>query len=149
MTVWYWIGKDVESESYVTTDGQLARLSWNEAPIWGLRPDFYYCWTVAGLLCGALSLTRGRDCHLQLLLSLTSAVILGSESHGNHNHILLSQIRDFPFRHLLRLAGLWWRYLTLPPHRIWMWKWSWSNLRHYSSICLDRLRGGGGQPQLG
>jgi hypothetical protein len=39
-----------ESESYVTTDGQSASLSWNKAPIWGLRPDFYYCKTVAGLL---------------------------------------------------------------------------------------------------
>jgi hypothetical protein len=37
-------------ESNVTTDGQSAGLSWNKAPIWGLRPDFYYCQTVAGLL---------------------------------------------------------------------------------------------------
>jgi hypothetical protein len=29
-------------ESYVTTDGQPANLSWNKAPIWGLRPDLYY-----------------------------------------------------------------------------------------------------------
>jgi hypothetical protein len=28
-----------ESESYVTTDCQPASLSWNKAPIWGLRPD--------------------------------------------------------------------------------------------------------------
>jgi hypothetical protein len=27
---------------------------------------------------------------------LASVVILGSESHGTHNHILLSQIRDSP-----------------------------------------------------
>jgi hypothetical protein len=33
------------------------------------------CW------CGALSLTRGRVCRLQLLLALASAVIFGSESH--------------------------------------------------------------------
>jgi hypothetical protein len=38
------------SESYITTDGQSASLSWNKAPIWGLRPDFYYCQTFAGLL---------------------------------------------------------------------------------------------------
>jgi hypothetical protein len=45
-----------ESESYVTTDVQSASLSWNKAPIWGLRPDFYYCQAVAGLLMwGALS----------------------------------------------------------------------------------------------
>jgi hypothetical protein len=71
------------------------------------------------------------------LLALASAVILGS-------HILLSQIRDspnlvarspylyppeqsgpvippgteFPFRRLLRLAGLWWRYSNPPPQKI-------------------------------
>jgi hypothetical protein len=40
-------------EFYITTNGQSASLSWN---IWGLRPDFYYCLTVAGLLIwGALS----------------------------------------------------------------------------------------------
>jgi hypothetical protein len=36
------------------------------------------------------SLTRGWICRLQLLLVLPSAVILGSESHGTHDHILLS-----------------------------------------------------------
>jgi hypothetical protein len=40
------------------------------------------------------SLMRGRVCRLQLLLVLASAVIRGSESHGTHYHILLSQIRD-------------------------------------------------------
>jgi hypothetical protein len=38
------------SQSYVTTDGQSASLSWCQASIWGPRPDFYYCQTVAGLL---------------------------------------------------------------------------------------------------
>jgi hypothetical protein len=42
------------------------------------------------------SLTRGWVCRLQLLLVLASAVILGSESRGPHDHILLSQIRDSP-----------------------------------------------------
>jgi hypothetical protein len=31
-------------------------------------------------------------------------------------NILLSHIQDFPFRRLLRLARLRWRYLTPPPH---------------------------------
>jgi hypothetical protein len=45
-----------KSESYVMTDGQSASLSWNKAPICGLRSDFYYCQTVADLLMwGALS----------------------------------------------------------------------------------------------
>jgi hypothetical protein len=38
------------------TDSQLTILSWNKAPIWGLRPDFHYCQTIVGLLIwGALS----------------------------------------------------------------------------------------------
>jgi hypothetical protein len=42
------------------------------------------------------SLTRGWVCHLQLLLALASAVIVGSESSRTDDHILLSQTRDFP-----------------------------------------------------
>jgi hypothetical protein len=39
-----------------STDGQLACLSWCQTPTLGLRPDFYYCQTVTGLLMwGALS----------------------------------------------------------------------------------------------
>jgi hypothetical protein len=49
---------------------------------------------------------------------LASAVIFLSESRGTRDHILFSQIRDFPFRRLLRLAGLRWRYSTPPPDRI-------------------------------
>jgi hypothetical protein len=45
------------TESYNMTDGQSASLSWNKAPVWGLRPDFYNCKKTAGLLMwGALSL---------------------------------------------------------------------------------------------
>jgi hypothetical protein len=56
------------------------------------------------------SLTRGWVCHLRLLLALASAFILGSESRGIRDYILLTQIRDIPFCRLLRLAGLRWRY---------------------------------------
>jgi hypothetical protein len=76
--------------------------------VWQLQ----ICWF------GAPSMTRERVCHLQLLLALASAVILGAESLGTRDHILLSQIRDFPFRRLLRLAGSRWRYLTPPPHGV-------------------------------
>jgi hypothetical protein len=58
-----------------------------------------------GCWCGALSLMRGRVCRLQLLLVLASAVILGSESRGTRGHILLSQIRYFPFRRLVSLIA--------------------------------------------
>jgi hypothetical protein len=46
---------------------------------------------------------------------LASIVFLGSESLGIRDRILLSQISDFPFRRLLRLAGSRWRYSTPPP----------------------------------
>jgi hypothetical protein len=75
-------------------------------------------------------------CHLRLLLDLASSVILWSKCRGNHDHIILSQIRDspnlrakspylyppesgwptyatgtgFPFRLLLRFPGIRWRY---------------------------------------
>jgi hypothetical protein len=62
-------------ESYVTTDGQSASLSWNKAPIWGSRPDFHYCQTLAGLLMwDALSDERTG-------LSFTIAVGPGQRSH--------------------------------------------------------------------
>jgi hypothetical protein len=85
-----------QSQSYITTDGQSASLYWNEARVWGLRPDFITVRQLRVCWCGALSLTRGRVCRLKLLLVLASAVILGSESCGIHHHILLSQISDSP-----------------------------------------------------
>jgi hypothetical protein len=39
-----------QSQHYVMIDGQPASLSWCQASIWGPRPDFYYCQTVACLL---------------------------------------------------------------------------------------------------
>jgi hypothetical protein len=94
-----------QSQSYVTTDGQSVSLCWNKAPIWGLRPDLYYCLTVAGLLVwGALSDER---------TGLSFAIATGPRRRSNfrvrvlrtRGHILLSQIRDLPFCRLLRLAG--------------------------------------------
>jgi hypothetical protein len=63
---------------------------------------------------------------------------LGSESRVTRDHILLSQIRDFPFRRLLRLARLRWRYrigdtesnsysYSLPRKR---------HLRYAGNVCL-------------
>jgi hypothetical protein len=41
-----------QSQSFVTTDSQSASLSWYQAPIWGLRPDFYYVRQLRVCLCG-------------------------------------------------------------------------------------------------
>jgi hypothetical protein len=125
MTSVWWISHSFWLESYLTTDGQSASLSWNKSPIWGLRPDFYYCQTVAVLLTwGALS--DERVYRLQLLLALASAVIFWSEFHTTRHRILLSQIRDFLFRRLLRLTGWRWRYSTPLPHggMTWVHKWT-------------------------
>jgi hypothetical protein len=120
-------------ESYVTTDGQLASLSWNKASIWGLRPDFYYCQTVAGLLMwSALSDERTglpvtiaagpRQCsHSWVRVPRDSwPYITVSDSRfpqpggpGLRIYIpqeqggpVISPGTGFPFRRLLRLAGL-------------------------------------------
>jgi hypothetical protein len=85
-----------ESESYVTTDGQSASLSWNKAPIWGLRPPFCYCQTVAGLLMW-VSLSDERTGLLPMLLAFANIVILRSESRGTREHILLFSDSRLPF----------------------------------------------------
>jgi hypothetical protein len=77
-----------ESESYVTTDGQSASLSWYKAPIRGLRPNFFsfrnteHVWQLRSWFRGAPSLTRGRVCLLYVPLALASAVFLGPTPLG-------------------------------------------------------------------
>jgi hypothetical protein len=105
-----------KSQSHFTTYGQslvclgIKHPSGTYDKIFITLRQLLVCW------CGALSLTRGRVCRLQLLLALASVDIFGSNSHGTRDHNLLSQIWDFPFRRLLRLAGLRWRYSPPPPH---------------------------------
>jgi hypothetical protein len=90
-------------------------MSWNKAPFRGLRPDFNYCLTVAGLLIWGVLSDETAALSFALAAGLVSAVNLESEFLGTREHILLSQIRDFTFRRLLRLAGSRWRYSTTPP----------------------------------
>jgi hypothetical protein len=98
------------------TISQSVRKSWCRAPSGAHDHRFITVWQVRSWLCGAPSLTRGRIGLLYMLMVLASAVFLGSESLGTHDHILLSQIWDFRFRRLLRLAGSRWRHSTPPPH---------------------------------
>jgi hypothetical protein len=93
-------------EVYVTTKEPSASLSWNKASIWSLRLDFYYFHTLACLLMwGTLSDERTG-------LSFTIAADPRQRSHSwvrvrwDLRPHLLSQILDFPFRRILRLAGL-------------------------------------------
>jgi hypothetical protein len=69
-------------------------LSWRQAP-WASQPVIFFSnWTLAVSPYVTSSLTRWWVCCLQMLLVLTSTVILMSEFHGAHDHILLSQIQD-------------------------------------------------------
>jgi hypothetical protein len=80
-----YISSSFQSQSYATTHGQSAQ---DQIVV-----------TVRQLrVCrhGMPSLTRGRVCHLQLLLALASTVILESESGRTHDNISLSQVQDSP-----------------------------------------------------
>jgi hypothetical protein len=65
-----------ESKSYIAADGQSVSVSWNKALIWGLRPNFYYCQTVAGLLMWGSLFDERTD------LSFTIAAGLRQSSHS-------------------------------------------------------------------
>jgi hypothetical protein len=83
------------SECYIMTDVQSASLSWNEAPVWGLLPDFYYCQTVPGLLMwGALS-DEGTG---------LSFPIASGPRHRSHFQI--------------RVPWDSWKYVTIPDSRL-------------------------------
>jgi hypothetical protein len=84
-----------QNQSYVTTDGQSTSLSWCQAPIWALRPDFYYCHTVAGLLMWD-SLSDEKTG-----LSFTIAADPRQRSHSR-----------------VRIPWGWWSYFTVSDSRL-------------------------------
>jgi hypothetical protein len=82
-------------ESYATPDRHSARLSWNKGPNWGLRSNFYYCQTDAGLLMwGALSDEDGSVVYNCCWSSQAQSFLCESESiHspvGFHSALLSS-----------------------------------------------------------
>jgi hypothetical protein len=83
-----------QSQSYDTTDGQSVSLSWWKAHLLSKARFLLLSRQLQIRWCGAPSLMKGRVCRLQLLLPLASIVILGTESRGTQDHILLSQVRD-------------------------------------------------------
>jgi hypothetical protein len=131
----------VRVKSYFTTGG-LPPISsfWRQSPLRLTTSNYFQLNTCFKSPYVRSSLRRGWVCGLQLLLVLASAITLMSESRGTHYYSLLPHIRDspnprihipqqqggpvippgtgFPFCHLLRLAGLRWKYSIPPPHRI-------------------------------
>jgi hypothetical protein len=93
-----------QSQSHIATDGQLVSKSWCRAPSGPHDQIFITVWLLRSCFCGAPSLTGEQVCLLYMLLALASAVFLRSKSLVTRDQILLSQIWDFPFRRLLRLA---------------------------------------------
>jgi hypothetical protein len=64
--------------------------------VWSPRPDFYYYQTFAGLLMwGDLSDER-TALWFTTDVGPRQSVLLGSDSHGTHDHILLFQTRGSP-----------------------------------------------------
>jgi hypothetical protein len=102
------------------TEGQSASLSWNKAFVWGLRPDFYYCQTVVGLLMWCVLSNEKTGLSFTIAPGPRQRSYFRVRGPWYSWPYLLSQIRDFPFRRLLRLAGLRWRYSTPPPHGSWL-----------------------------
>jgi hypothetical protein len=85
------------SQSHFKTGGLLPIISyWRQAP-WDSRPVIFFQLNACDYSPYATSsLMTGWVCRLQMLLALASSVILGSESRGTRDHILLSQIRGSP-----------------------------------------------------
>jgi hypothetical protein len=108
-----------QSQNHIATDGQSISKSWCRAPSGAHDPIFINLWQLRSCFCGGPSLTGGRVCFIYMLLVLASVIFLGFESLGTRDHILLSQIWDFPFHRLLPLEGSRWRYSTPPPHGYW------------------------------
>jgi hypothetical protein len=89
--------KSFQSQSYFTTVGlPPVSSSWRRAS-WLMTRNFIFQVNTCGYSPYVTSsLTRGLVGRLQLLLVFASPVILRSETHGTHDHILLSQNRDSP-----------------------------------------------------
>jgi hypothetical protein len=90
-----------QSQSYITTDSQSASPSWCEASIWDPRPIYPLLSLITfkelrAYWCGAPSLTRSLVCSFQFLSPIARAVFLRSESHGTHEHSLLSLFLRIP-----------------------------------------------------
>jgi hypothetical protein len=75
----------------------MASLSWCQHTHLGPKTNFFLLSYSCRFIDGRVpSLMRRWVCHLQLVLALASIVVLESKSHGTHDHILLSHIRDTP-----------------------------------------------------
>jgi hypothetical protein len=113
-----WITKHSSSRTECVLSrvfGQSASLPLNKAHFCGLRPDFYYCQTVTGLLM------------LDALSDERTCLIAAGPRQRSHSRVRVPwyswsyfTVSDYRllFCRLLWIAGLRWRYSTPPPHGI-------------------------------
>jgi hypothetical protein len=86
------------TQSHVTTDDQSASLSWNKAPLWGLRLDFHYCQTIAGLLIwGALG------------SNWTTLTVISSRHRSDTENTALLLLRVCCGSHVIAIQPVHWR----------------------------------------
>jgi hypothetical protein len=83
-----------KSQSYLTTDGQSASVSWYQATVFGPRRNFLSPTLAVFVVWGAYP-DEGTIYNLlvQVLLDLASAATLWSKSRRTRGHILLSHLR--------------------------------------------------------
>jgi hypothetical protein len=95
------------------TNGQSASLSWYKAPIWGLRPDLYFCQTFADLLVwGALSDERTGLSLARVTVSSNEPVV--KKLNYPESNILLAWIaQKTPIPSMLHVACA---VMCLPRH---------------------------------
>jgi hypothetical protein len=93
-----WVFRNGASESELLYDWRFTANQFvlGQSPLRPTTSNFFQLNTCGYTPYVTSSLRRWWVCRLQLLLVLASAEILGSESRGTHDHILLSQIRDSP-----------------------------------------------------
>jgi hypothetical protein len=65
-----------QSQRHIATDDQSVSKSWYRAPSWGPWPDFFFLiWKFLSCLIGAPSLTRGRVCHLSVIVRISKSIV--------------------------------------------------------------------------
>jgi hypothetical protein len=96
-----------QSQGHIATDSKS----------WCSWPDIYYCLTVTVLFLWDVFSDKRTCLSFVYAAGPCQCSLSRVWVPRGCDHILLSQIWDFPFRCLLWLAGSQWRYSSPPPHR--------------------------------
>jgi hypothetical protein len=72
-----WLNHNCPSPSHIATDDESVSKSWYRAPSWGPWPDIFFLliWKLLSCSIGAPSLTRGRVCHLSVIVRISKSIV--------------------------------------------------------------------------